>query len=581
MNARPRDWTRAARVAGAYLALSLAWVLLSDWLLAAGGLDREHLHWLQTAKGVAFIALTAGLLYWLVRRELRAVARVIDLLRAVVDGTADGVFVKDRDGRYLLCNPAAAGFLRRAPADVLGRADADFLTAADGDRVRADDLRVMATGKADTFEETVTLDGSPRTFLVTKAPYRDAAGAVAGVLGVSRDVTDERRRERRYEQAAKLEAVGRLAGGIAHDFNNLLTVITGYADLLRRELPDGATGRELAAEITKAGDRAADLTRQLLAFGRQSVVAPRVLDPNALVLDIERLLRRLIGEDIDLAVRLQEGVGHVRADPGHLEQVLMNLAVNARDAMPTGGKLTLETRDVDLDDGYARRKGGVAPGRYVQLAVSDTGTGIPPEVLPHVFEPFFTTKGQGKGTGLGLATVHGIVQQSGGSVEVYTEAGLGTTFKVYLPRCDEVVQPAPVLSVRLPRAVGTETVLLVEDEGSVRAFAGLVLRGAGYTVLEAGDGAEAERVAAGHPGPIDLLVTDVVMPGMSGRELAGRLSAAHRGLKVLFMSGYTDDAVVRHGILEENVNFLQKPFTRVVLARTVRDALDAPVPGRG
>jgi CheY-like chemotaxis protein len=312
-----------------------------------------------------------------------------------------------------------------------------------------------------------------------------------------------------------------------------------------------------------------------LTFSRQAVVAPRVVDLNAVVLDVERMLARLLGADIDLATRLEPGLWPVFADPGMVEQVLLNLCVNARDAMPRGGRLTVETANVRLGAEYAGAHHGVRPGAYALLAVADTGAGIPPDVLPHVFEPFFTTKPPGKGTGLGLATVHGIVERFGGSVGVYTEAGVGTTFKVYLPRSEEAAR-GPSGSVPVPPPRGTETVLLVEDDAAVRALAGHLLREAGYTVIEAASGRDALRAADGHGAPVRLLVTDVVLPGMGGRELAARFRAAHPGARVLFMSGYTDDAVVRHGVLAAEAAFLQKPFTAAGLAHKVRETLDDP-----
>jgi two-component system cell cycle sensor histidine kinase/response regulator CckA len=389
-------------------------------------------------------------------------------------------------------------------------------------------------------------------------------------------VTDRRRLEEQLHQASKMEAVGQLAGGVAHDFNNLLTVITGYGALVADALPPGDPVRELVGEMVRAGERAAGLTRQLLAFSRKQVLSPRVVDLNAVVADTERMLRRLIGADVDLAARLQPNLGRVRADPGQVEQVVMNLAVNARDAMPRGGKLTVETRDVELGEDYCRTHPEARPGPHVLLAVSDTGCGMTEEVRLRIFEPFFTTKGPGKGAGLGLATVFGIVKQSGGSVEVYSEVGVGTTFKVYLPRADAPAAADATGPVQAAVTRGTETLLVAEDEPAVRALTCHVLRSAGYTVLEAETGEEAVRVADRHAGPVHLLVTDVVMPGGGGRELAETLAERHPGARVLFLSGYTADAVVRHGILGERADFLQKPFTPAALARKVREVLDRP-----
>jgi nitrogen-specific signal transduction histidine kinase/CheY-like chemotaxis protein len=395
-------------------------------------------------------------------------------------------------------------------------------------------------------------------------------------VSLAQDITERRRLEEQYLQAQKMEAIGRLAGGVAHDFNNILTIITGYGDLLFGSLPEDSRAREMAAEVTRAGERAASLTRQLLAFSRQQLVAPRVLDLNAVVTDLERMLRRIIGEDIDLSCRLQPCLGSVKADQGQIEQVLMNLAVNARDAMPTGGKLTLETRKVELDAAYVRTHAEARPGPHVLLAVSDTGHGMTAEVKARLFEPFFTTKEKGKGTGLGLATVYGIVKQAGGHVGVYSEVGLGTTFKVYLPRVQEAASRgrSHAGQVVLPR--GTETLLLVEDEAAVRALTRHVLGGCGFTILEADDGREALRTAQEHEGPIHLLVTDVVLPDLGGRVLVEQLLSVRPQMRVLYVSGYTDDAVVRHGILEDQVHFLSKPFSPAVLAQKVREVLDSP-----
>jgi len=393
-------------------------------------------------------------------------------------------------------------------------------------------------------------------------------------LILATDVTEKRSLEAQLLQSQKIESMGRLAGGIAHDFNNLLGVISGYGELLRRRVAaDPRLGRYVE-DITKAADRAAGLTRQLLAFSRKQVLQPRILDLNEVVGETEKMLRRLIGEDVQLVTVFEEQLGSVRADPGQMDQVLMNLAVNARDAMPRGGRLTIETGNVVLDRTFAHQHPGVEPGPYVMLAVSDTGHGMSPEVLARLFEPFFTTKEAGKGTGLGLATVHGIVKQSGGHVWVYSEPGKGATFKIYLPRVDGPGTPveAPAGAGELPR--GTETILLVEDEASLRELVRECLEGGGYTVLPARHGAEALEIAERHGGCLQLLMTDVVMPGMSGRELAERLRARRPDVRILYMSGYTDDAVVLHGVLAADMAFLQKPFTADALARTVREVLD-------
>ena len=384
-----------------------------------------------------------------------------------------------------------------------------------------------------------------------------------------------RESEQQLRQSQKLEAVGQLAGGIAHDFNNLLTVINGNSDLLLRGMREEQQ-RERVEEIKKAGERAAQLTRQLLAFSRKQVMQPVVLDLNTVVPDINKMLRRLIGEDLELRTVLDPKLGQVKADPGQIEQVLMNLAINARDAMPKGGKLTIQTGNVQLDEHYARGHVAIKPGPYVMLAVSDTGTGMDAETQARIFEPFFTTKEKGKGTGLGLSTVYGIVNQSGGSISVYSEVGRGTTFKIYLPCVEEIAgQHVPEIASPAPRSQGLETILLVEDEETVRRLTRDILEINGYRILAAASGSEALELWEQHEGQIHLLLTDVVMPQMSGREVAERLTALRPAMKVLYMSGYTDDSIVHHGVLDAGVAFLEKPFTADALTRKVRETLDA------
>ncbi len=404
---------------------------------------------------------------------------------------------------------------------------------------------------------------------------RDAGGRPVEVFGSWVDITERKGLEMQLLQAQKMEAVGQLAGGVAHDFNNVLTAIAGYAELLREDLPGEDARRGDAEEIIRATERAAALTRQLLAFSRRQVLAPRVLDLNTVVASVDNMLRRLIAADVELRTALAPELGAVRADPGQLEQVIMNLVVNARDAMPRGGKLTIETANAELDESYALEHPAVMAGPYVMLAVSDSGVGMDGITQARIFEPFFTTKEKGKGTGLGLATVYGIVKQSGGNIWLYSEPGRGTTFKIYLPRVDQPIElPAPTPAAReTPR--GTETVLLVEDDEAVRALARKMLAAHGYTILAAPSGADALELAASHAGPIHLLVTDVVLPGISGRELAARFESVRPGLKVLYTSGYTDEAVVHHGVLDAGIAFLQKPFSSGSLARKVRETLDS------
>ncbi len=417
-------------------------------------------------------------------------------------------------------------------------------------------------------------DGRWRQVLSRAVPIPDEDGRIGEWIGVLTDVTEERRLAEQVRQAQKMEAIGRLAGGVAHDFNNLLTVINGYSELVLSALVPGDTNRTAVGTIRDAGERAAGLTRQLLSFSRKQVLEPRVLDLNEVVSHADRLLRRLIGEDVGLTAALDPNVPRVKVDPSQIEQVILNLAVNARDAMPTGGRLTIETGTVVVGEDAAVDDPDVRPGCYARLAVTDTGHGMSDEVKAQLFEPFFTTKEAGKGTGLGLAVVHGVVKQSGGHIGVYSEVGVGTTFRILLPAVDAV--PAR-LSARVPVVPerGVETVLLVEDEEAVRRMAQIALEAHGYTVLTARHGREAVQVSEQHRGPLHLLLTDVVMPEMGGRELAQHLRSRGGGVRVLYMSGYTDDAVVRHGILEATDAFLHKPFTPLSLARKVRDVLDA------
>ncbi len=421
-------------------------------------------------------------------------------------------------------------------------------------------------------------DGSLFWARASVSPIRDDAGTITHYLAVEEDITEHRLLEEQFRQAQKMEAVGRLAGGVAHDFNNLLTIINGYSQLLLEKQDPDNPAYEYLTQVLRAGERAASLTRQLLAFSRMQVMAPQVLDLNEVVRNMQKMVHRLIGENIELAVRLADSLGHVRVDPAQIEQVILNLVVNAADAMPEGGKLMFETANVELDESYARHRAIVTPGPYVMLAVSDTGMGIDSQTQEHIFEPFFTTKEKGKGTGLGLATVYGIVKQSGGYIWVYSQHGKGTSFKVYLPQVDEEAESLETRTQgrHIPR--GTETVLLVEDEEAVRALAARVLQEHGYRVLESNDADEAVRMGAQYPERIHLLLTDVVMPKLSGRHVAERLASARPDIKVLYISGYAYDAALSNGGLSKDTFFLQKPFTPESLARKVRETLDAPGP---
>ncbi len=431
--------------------------------------------------------------------------------------------------------------------------------------------RVAATGKPERFETYVPALG----FWFSVSVY--SPETPGHFIAVFDNITERKRLEAQLRQAQKMESVGRLAGGVAHDFNNLLTVMLSSAALAKDGLSDHDPARADIIEIEEAGKRAATLTRQLLAFARRQVAEPRALDLNAVTLAMDKMLRRLISEDIELVTQLAEGVGTVWADPGHIEQVLVNLAVNARDAMPDGGKLTIGTSNTALDAESSARHVSMPPGEYVLLAVSDTGHGMAPEILEHIFEPFFTTKELGKGTGLGLSTCYGIVKQSGGWIWPYSEPNLGTTFKIYLPR---IQAPADALAPRVPAAVrgGTETILLVEDDPKVREVALRALRERGYLVLEAANGGEALRIAERLSEPIALLLTDVVMPHMGGRQLVERLRAVWPRMKVLYTSGYAEYSAVHHPGLRPGIALLPKPFDPTSLLSKVREVLDAVDP---
>ncbi|HET7378793.1 MAG TPA: ATP-binding protein, partial [Gaiellales bacterium] len=496
----------------------------------------------------------------------------------LVEHAPVGIYRSSPEGRFLSANAALVRMLGYDSAAELLRLDLGRDVYADAaERQRLLERDSYTDRQYDDVEATwKRKDGRLLTVQLSVRAVREdgGGGRVAYYETFVRDVTDQRRLQQQLVQSQKMEAVGRLAGGIAHDFNNLLTVITSYTDLMLEDLAEGDSKREDLEQVRKAADGAAALTRQLLAFSRQQVVEPRVISLNVVVESLQKMLRRVIGEDVELATTLAADLAPVRADVGQLEQVLMNLAVNARDAMPTGGKLTIETANAEHDPDYARDREADPMRRFVMLAVSDSGCGMDDATKARIFEPFFTTKGPGKGTGLGLATVYGIVQQAGGFIWVYSELGRGTSFKIYLPAAD-VAAPAAAAATGTRVRGGTETILVVEDAAPLRAVAKQVLERQGYTVLEAPDGATALRVAEQYHGTIHLVLTDVVMPGLSGREVAEALTRLRPEIQVLYASGYTDDSVVRHGILESGMAFLQKPFTPDGLSRKVREVLDA------
>jgi PAS domain S-box-containing protein len=623
-----------------------------------------------------------------------------DLLQTIIESITDPIFVKDREGRFVMINSAAAKLVGKPAAEIIGQDDTYIFSAEIAQQLTEHDRRLMASGQTQVYEENLVLQGTPKLYLSTKGVHRDLQGEIVGLVAVARDITERkqmeetlRRSEEKYRQlfeqdlsgigfftpegklldcnpafarifdfasieeargsnlsdffpdptvltaclqqlrqkkvlersecylrrrdgkplyvianvigsfneqgeltgltaylsdqterkqleeqfyqAQKMEAIGRLAGGVAHDFNNILTIIEGYSQLLLRQLEASNPLREAVEDIQKAGERASALTRQLLAFSRRQVLQPQVLDLNAVISEMSKMLRRLIGEDLELVTVLAPELGRVKADPGQLEQVIMNLVVNARDAMPAGGKLTIETSNVELSEEYAGRHLNVKPGPYVMLAVSDTGMGMDAETISRIFEPFFTTKEQGKGTGLGLATVYGIIKQSGGDIWVYSEVGQGTTFKIYLPLVTEAAETHNRVNTATPLR-GWETILLVEDDEAVRMLVKRVLESYGYQVLVATSISEAIHLGQEYAGPIQLLLTDVVMPEISAPLLAERLAVFRPEMKVLYMSGYTDNVIVHRGVLDPGTALLQKPFSPEALARKVREVLDAP-----
>ncbi|MBA3760326.1 MAG: PAS domain S-box protein, partial [Gemmatimonadales bacterium] len=502
------------------------------------------------------------------KRAEEALAESEALYRKVIEASFDGICITEA-GVVREANRGFAAMFGYSNDEVVGRPVLELIAADSVELVR----QRLTQGVEGTYELVGKRKDGTKILLEATARTHNI-GSRPGRLTALRDVTEKRQLEDQFRQAQKMEAVGRLAGGVAHDFNNLLTVISSCAELVLMDTPEADPRRENLQEIRKASQAAAGLTRQLLAFSRQQVIEPRLVSIEEVVATAEKMLQRLIGEDVELVALLNDHPATVKIDPSQLEQVIMNLAVNARDAMPEGGKLTLETSSVELDEAYARAHWPAIAGRFALLAVSDNGTGMNEQTRARMFEPFFTTKEVGKGTGLGLAMVYGIVKQSGGFIWVYSEPGHGTTFKIYLPQVDE----APAISQQAPTAtslLGNETILLTEDAPALRAAAHQILERYGYTVIDAPSSTAALTMARTRTGPIHLLLTDVVMPGMSGRELAEQFTARSPEVKVLYMSGYTDDTVVRHGVLRPGTAYLQKPFTPDALARKVREVLDS------
>jgi two-component system cell cycle sensor histidine kinase/response regulator CckA len=495
--------------------------------------------------------------------------------RNIVENAVVGIFQSTPEGQYTTVNPAMANMLGYDSPQELVATITDISRQVYVDPNCREEFKrlVKEEGVAKNFElQACRKDGSKMWLSANvRAVFKD--GVVVGYEGMNEDITQRKLLEDQLRQSQKMEAVGQLAGGVAHDFNNALGVITGYSDLLQLNLPAGDPSRGHAEEIAKAGRRAAALTRQLLTFSRKQVIQPVVLDLNAATTELEKMLRRLIGEHIEIIFKRSTSLGRVRMDPSQVEQVLMNLAVNSRDAMPQGGRLCIETANVELDETYARQNAFVIPGSYVMLSVSDTGCGMDKDTQLHIFEPFFTTKDPDKGTGLGLSTVYGIAKQNEGYIVIYSEPGQGTTFKLYLPRLSDTAKLP--LRLQMPEVLpgGTETVLVVEDEEALRTLARTCLERNHYHVLDAPDAAAALELARKHQGSIHLLLTDVVMPGMSGRELADQLIASQPEVKVLYMSGYTNDLIGQHGVLDRDAALLEKPFTLHSLLSKVYQAL--------
>jgi two-component system cell cycle sensor histidine kinase/response regulator CckA len=510
----------------------------------------------------------------------RAEAEVQRLTMAI-EQTGEVILVTDPEGTIQYVNPAfeaVTGYTRR---EAIGQTPRLLKSGKQDEAFYRDLWETIAGGRIwQGRMVNQRKDGGLYTEETTISPVKDGSGRIINFVAVKRDITEhlrnsqaQARLQEQLQQAQKMESIGRLAGGVAHDFNNMLSIIIGYGDLVYQKLHPGDPLREKVEEILKAGRRSADLTRQLLAFSRKQSLQPKVLDLNEVIRNIEKMLRRLIGEDLGLETVLSGDLPRVKVDPGQIEQVIMNLAVNARDAMPRGGKLLIETNEVELDDAYAQNHPSVAPGKYVMLALSDTGCGMEKEVLAHIFDPFFTTKEKGKGTGLGLATVYGIVKQSGGNIWAYSEPGQGSTFKIYLPVTGDQAEALAGEAAQKEPAVGGEHILVVEDEAALRGLFEAILSRLGYKVTLAANGGEALLLVEEKGLKPDLVITDVVMPGMSGSVLSGRLRRKQPDLKVLFMSGYTDNAIVHHGVLDPGTPFIQKPFTPRNLAEKVRAVL--------
>jgi two-component system, cell cycle sensor histidine kinase and response regulator CckA len=572
-----REWWlwSSAVIVTLLLTMGIASFLLP--LLHREEFDFAGLHLPSIVRGLVAIVLLFDLHVIYQQLQIHRIRRLLlerdQLFRLITENAADMIAVVDVDGKFLYISPAYEKILGYSQEELRQQSVFDRIHLEDRDRLLEAAQKGTGSSVSKSFEYRVRhRDGTWHTLESTTSAVLSGEGQLERFVIVNRDITARKNLEEQFRQSQKMEAVGRLSGGIAHDFNNILGVIIGYGEILQeQELANPL--RTCVQEILAAGRRAASLTRQLLAFSRQQVLAPKILDLNSVITDTEKMLRRVIGEDIELGTVLDANLGRVKADQGQIEQVILNMAVNARDAMPNGGKLTITTSNIELDDVAVRAYSfPVKTGRYVQLTVEDTGIGMDVDTKGHIFEPFFTTKQKGQGTGLGLATVYGVVKQSDGYIHVQSEVGVGTIFKIYLPLIVQPVEQESVPEAVKPSIGGQETILLVEDEAMLRTLTRNVLELLGYTVLEAATGPEACAVSDQHSGDIDLLLTDVVMPGMNGAALAQRLTESRPALRVLYMSGYTGQGVGQ-GVLPEQCHFIPKPFTREDLARKVRETL--------
>ncbi|MDQ7783581.1 MAG: response regulator [Desulfomonilaceae bacterium] len=514
-----------------------------------------------------------------IRKERRRTAEALreseERYRSLVDNIDIGVTLMDADYNVVMTNPAQSRLFSKHVDEMVGTKCHETFAETASICPYCPASRAMSTGRPAEVEVERLIGDEKRTNLRIRAfPTLGRDGAITGCIEVVEDITQRARMEEQLRQTAQLEAIGRLAGGVAHDFNNLLTAILGYSSVLLQQMPKNSSEREKVFQIGRAAERAAELTRQLLAFSRKQVLSVRALDLNPLIADFEKILRRLLGVDIELMTVFDPSLGQVMADPNQIEQILLNLAVNARDAMPEGGKLTMETANVTLDEAYTRAHADLNPGQYVMFSVADTGVGMDADTRSNIFDPFFTTKEKGKGTGLGLSTVYGIVKQHKGHVSVYSEPGRGSVFKIYLPCMERRIASTSEVAAAGDQRRGHETVLVVEDEEVVRNLACELLELLGYSVLHAAHPLEAIRLSQEYDGPIHLLLTDIVLPKMDGARLYRTISESRPGIKVLYVSGYTQNAIIDHGVLKPGVHFLAKPFTLDSLASKVREILD-------